>query len=245
MGQSAGQVAGQSAGQTDVQPAAQSGVQPVAGQSASGSEAVWRAGEEVAEGLLPPGSFVAVEIGDALFARIEGRSYKSGCTVPLDELRYLQVLHYDCCGVVRRGEMICNRAIADDLLAIFRTLYEAHYPIERMVLIDDYDADDERSMEANNSSAFNFRFIAGTTRLSNHSRGMAVDINPLYNPYVKRSGERLVVQPEAGRPYVDRTREFPCRIDTADLCYKEFVRRGFEWGGAWRTLKDYQHFEKH
>ncbi len=108
--------------------------------------------------------------------------------------------------------MVCNRLIADDLLEIFRTLFDARYPIERMVLIDEYDADDERSMQNNNSSAFNFRFIAGTDKLSNHSRGLAVDINPLYNPCVRRRTDgSLFVSPEAARPYADRSREFPAR----------------------------------
>jgi len=205
----------------------------------------WRAGEPVAPGEACGGCFVAREIDSALFVRIRGRSYKAECTVPLGELRYLQVLHYDLEGTVRRGELICNRAIAGELLEIFRTLYEAHYPIGRMLLIDEYGADDGRSMAANNTSAFNFRRVASSKRLSAHARGMAVDVNPLYNPCVRRRDGRLAVEPEAGRPYADRSRDFPCKIDTTDLCYREFIRRGFIWGGAWRSLKDYQHFEKH
>lgn len=189
--------------------------------------------------------FSAVPIGEEIEARIRGKSYKANCTVPFNELRYLSVLHYDLNGEIKRGEMVCNRLIADDLLEIFRVLFDARYPIERMVLIDDYDADDERSMLANNSSAFNFRFIAGTNKLSNHSRGLAVDINPLYNPYVKRRKDgTLFVSPEAARPYADRSREFPCKIDAEDLCCREFLRHGFVWGGGWHSLKDYQHFEK-
>ncbi len=189
--------------------------------------------------------FSAVPIGEEIEARMRGKSYKANCTIPFDELRYLSVLHYDLNGNIRRGEMVCNRLIADDLLEIFRTLFDARYPIERMVLIDEYDADDERSMLANNSSAFNFRFIAGTDKLSNHSRGLAVDINPLYNPCVRRRPDgTLRVSPETARPYADRSREFPCKIDAEDLCRREFLRRGFVWGGDWHSLKDYQHFEK-
>lgn len=200
--------------------------------------------EEVARIGAEP-FFSAVPIGKDIKARMRGKSYKANCTVPFDELRYLSVLHYDLNGEIRRGEMVCNRLIADDLLEIFRVLFDARYPIERMVLIDDYDADDERSMLANNSSAFNFRFIAGTNKLSSHSRGLAVDINPLYNPYVKRRKDgTLFVSPEAARPYADRSREFPCKIDADDLCCREFLRHGFVWGGDWHSLKDYQHFEK-
>lgn len=208
----------------------------------------WRAGECVSrESVAEFGidnCFTAQEIDDAVFGRIEGRSYGSGCTIPLSELRYLKVLHCDLDNNTVLGEMICNRAISDDLLEIFRTLFDAGYPIGRMVLVDEYDADDERSMSANNSSCFNFRFISGTARLSNHSSGMAVDINPLYNPYVRTSGGRTTVEPAAAAPYTDREADFPCKIDENDLCYREFRRHGFEWGGHWRSSKDYQHFEK-
>ena len=175
---------------------------------------------------------------------MQGRSFKADCTTSRDELRYLTVLHVDIEGHIRRGELVCHRAIAAELLEIFRTLYEVGYPIERMVLIDEYDADDERSMAANNSSAFNFRFISGTTRPSSHSRGMAVDINPRYNPYVVTRNGRTRIEPQAGRPYVDRTADFPYKIERDDRCCREFLRHGFVWGGDWRSCKDYQHFEK-
>ena len=188
--------------------------------------------------------FTQREIDDALFERIYGRSFKTDCTTPRSELRYLTVLHVDIEGNIRAGELICHRTIAGELLENFRTLYDAGYPIERMVLIDRYDADDERSMAANNSSAFNFRFISGTTKPSSHSRGLAVDINPLYNPYVVTRNGRTRVEPEAGRPYVDRTAAFPYKIERGDRCCQEFLRHGFVWGGDWRSCKDYQHFEK-
>jgi len=179
-------------------------------------------------------------ISDALFQRIWEKSYKRDCTVPRSELRYLQVAHYNGEGKAVQGEIVCNKAIANDLIQIFKELYQNKYPIERMQLIDDYDADDERSMEANNTSCFNFRFIAGSTKLSNHSRGMAIDINPLYNPYVR--GQR--VQPKQGRPYADRSRRFDYKIERGDLLWCLFTEHGFRWGGSWRTLKDWQHFEK-
>lgn len=208
----------------------------------------WRAGTPVSAAAVElfgeERCFTVAEIDDRLFSRIYGKSYKEVCPVPRAELRYLRVLHRDLEGRIVPGEMICNRAIAGDLVDIFRTLYKAGYPIERMVLIDEYDADDTRSMEANNSSSFNFRTVAGSAALSKHSRGMAVDINPLYNPCVSRRSGRTVVEPGAGRPYADRSRKFPCKIDHEDLCYREFTRRGFTWGGNWRSLKDYQHFEK-
>lgn len=217
------------------------------GQSADGPESLRPADTVTVSQIERFGTdswFFAREIDDAVFARIYGKSYKHGCTVPLCDLRYVRVLHYDALGRISVGEMICNKAISDDVTAIMKALFEARYPIERMVLIDEYDADDRRSMEADNSSSFNFRYISGTDRLSNHSDGMAVDINPLYNPYVRVCDGVTVVDPEAGEPYADRDRDFPYKITRGDICYREFVKRGFVWGGDWTSLKDYQHFEK-
>ncbi|MBR4778344.1 MAG: M15 family metallopeptidase [Bacteroidaceae bacterium] len=188
--------------------------------------------------------FTSSPIDSVVFARMKGKSYKDNCTIPLSELRYLRVLHYDFDGNVCQGELVCNKLISIDLLEIFEALFNARYPIEHVVLIDDYDADDEHSMTANNTSCFNFRTVAGTNKLSAHSRGMAIDINPLYNPHVKQVRGKTVVSPSAARPYADRSKTFPHKIDRQDLCYKLFVAHGFRWGGAWRSSKDYQHFEK-
>ena len=188
--------------------------------------------------------FTSSPIDSVVFARMKGKSYKDDCTIPLSELRYLRVLHYNFEGNVCQGELVCNKSISNDLLEIFEALFKARYPIERMVLIDDFDADDNRSMTANNTSCFNFRTVAGTNKLSAHSRGMAIDINPLYNPYVKQVRGKTVVSPSAANAYVNRMREFPYKIDRQDLCYRLFIDHGFRWGGAWRSSKDYQHFEK-
>ena len=204
----------------------------------------WKAGEKVSEKEVAifgkEKCFVSEEISDSIFCIMKGKSYKKNCNISRCDLRYIKVLHKNLQGETILGEMVCNKAIASDLLDIFRELYDAGYPIERMVLIDNYNADDEASMEANNSSAFNFRFIGGTNKLSNHSKGMAVDINPLYNPYVK--GEK--VQPSAARRYVNRRDTVTLAIRRGDLCHRLFTQHGFRWGGAWRRLKDYQHFEK-
>ena len=188
--------------------------------------------------------FYQQEISDSIFVRIEGKSFKENCTTPRRDLRYLKVLHYNKEGEELEGELICHKDIADDLLAIFRELHRAKYPIERMVLIDEYDADDEASMRANNTSAFNFRPASGMRRLSKHSTGMAIDINPLYNPLVKHREGRTRVYPSTATPYIDRTQDFPYKIVKGDLCYRLFKKYGFSWGGDWRRSKDYQHFEK-
>lgn len=189
--------------------------------------------------------FIAREIPDSIWARMQGRSYPQECRIARSELRYLELSFVDFDGREHVGQMVCNKQIANDLLYIFRQLYEARYPIASMRLIDDYEADDSRSMASNNTSCFCYRRIAGSKSLSKHSRGMAVDINPLYNPCVYVKSGRVL--PPEGNKYAhdrDKRKDIPSKIDTTDLCYRLFVSRGFRWGGTWRTIKDYQHFEK-
>lgn len=188
--------------------------------------------------------FYISEIPDDIFARMQGKSYKEDCTVPREDLRYVHVRHMGFDGEVKDGELVVNKAIADDVLAIFEELYKADYPIEKVRLVDEYDADDEASMSDNNSSAFNFRFISHTTRISKHGLGMAVDINTRYNPYVKTVDGKLSIEPANGADYVDRSKDFPHKIGHEDLCYKLFKEHGFTWGGDWTHSKDYQHFER-
>lgn len=209
----------------------------------------WKAGCVVSAGAVESYGvgrcFTSVPIPDAVFRRMQGKSYKKGCRVRRSSLRYVRVLHYNGQGQICMGELVCNEAISGDLVEIFRALYDARYPIERMVLVDNYGADDETSMRHNNTSCFNYRAVAGTKKLSNHSLGRAIDINPLYNPYVKRLADgTLKVSPKEGRQYSDRTKDHQYKIDTQDLCYREFVRHGFSWGGSWKSCQDYQHFEK-
>ena len=190
-------------------------------------------------------TFTVDTISDAVFQRMQGKSYKTGCTVSRSELRYLRLSHFDVNGQEHIGELVCNRLIADDLKEIFQELYRHKYPIGRMRLVDDYDADDERSMQDNNTSCFNYRPIAGSNKLSKHSRGLAIDINPLYNPCVRQQKDgTTIVQPANGKAYAKRKTRKPYMIDSNDLCYQLFIRHGFKWGGAWHSLKDYQHFER-
>ena len=188
--------------------------------------------------------FYVSEIPDDIFAKMQGKSYKTDCTVPREDLRYVHVLHTGFDGETKEGELVVNKAIADDVCDIFEKLYEAEYPIEKIRLIDEYNADDESSMSDNNSSAFNFRFISHTTKISKHGLGMAVDINTLYNPYVKTVDGKRSIEPANAADYVDRSADFPHKIDHDDLCYQLFTEHGFTWGGDWQHSKDYQHFEK-
>lgn len=193
--------------------------------------------------------FSISEISDDLFLRMKaGNTYKEDCIVPREDLRYLLVLHKDLEGNTHQGEMVVHKLIAEDVLEIFEKLYDAGYPIERMVLPDNYLADDEIMMRDNNSSSFNFRFISHTNKISKHGLGMAVDINTLYNPYHKivtneDGTTEEVIEPATGEPYLDREKDFDYKIEKDDLCYKLFTEKGFEWGGDWTDRKDYQHFE--
>lgn len=136
---------------------------------------------------------------------------------------------------VCEGELVVHADLAEEVKEIFNTLFEKRFPIERMVPVVMYGWDDDASMAANNSSAFNYRFIAGTDRLSNHSFGRAIDINPFQNPYTQRDGK---VVPD-GAQY-DPTQPGTVTEDIAAV----FKSRGWQWGGDWQDRKDWQHFEK-
>lgn len=184
--------------------------------------------------------FTAQPIPAAVEARMRGVSYPEDAEVKLSDLRYLRLSYVDYDGRDQVGELVCNKAIADDLVEIFRELYDARYPIKSMRLIDDFNGDDEASMAADNTSCFNYRKKTGMRELSKHARGLAIDINPFENPYVRPSR----VRPAGASAYADRTRDFPHKIDKNDLCYRLFRAHGFSWGGTWRSVQDYQHFEK-
>ena len=177
-----------------------------------------------------------------VMAYIKGVSYPAEDTdvISPGDFRYVHVLHIGADGNVHSGELIVNKKIAGDITDIFIKLYEAGYGIEKIKLIDEYNGDDDLSVQDNNTSSFNFRFVAGSKHLSKHSLGMAIDINPLYNPYIVNGKVA-----EWGAPYTDRTKDFPYKMTKDDLCVKLFKQHGFKWGGdCWKNTLDYQHFEK-
>ena len=188
--------------------------------------------------------FIAEPIPDGVWMRMQGKTFHKTSPVRRDDLRHVRALHWDYDNQIHIGEMVCHKLIADRVAQILRTLYEHRYPIQRMVLPDVYDADDERQMRDNNSSCYCHRVIHGSNKLSKHARGLAVDINPLYNPYYRQyaNGTR-VVQPTTATAYCDRARSFPYKIERDDLCVRLFTEAGFKWGGNWTSCKDYQHFE--
>lgn len=189
--------------------------------------------------------FTYQKLDDEIIERIQGKSYKEGAKISLDSLRYLRINYVDFNGDTKSGEMIVNKKIALKTLKVFYRLYQIEYPIQRMRLVDDYEADDESSMAANNTSAFNYRKIANSDKLSNHSKGFAIDINPRINPYITSYG----VAPSNSKVYTERDVS-KCRgkykdymIQKGDEVYNIFKKYGFSWGGDWKHAKDYQHFE--
>lgn len=185
-------------------------------------------------------------VSDALRRYITGISFPADeAEITLEELRYVHILHYDFNGESAEGELICNSAIAQDLVEIFYELYRNEYQLESVLLIEEFDGDDTASMAADNTSCFNYRPVPNTTKLSKHALGLAIDINPLYNPYITYNEDGTEnVSPENAAAYADRSSSFSYKIDEDDLCYKLFTQHGFTWGGNWNSSKDYQHFQK-
>lgn len=165
--------------------------------------------------------------------------------ITAEELRYVHVWHFDFDANPVEGELICNEYIAQDLVEIFYTLYRSEYQLQSVRLIEEFDGDDNASMEANNSSCLNHREKAAGSGLSMHAYGLAVDVNPYYNPCVTYGEDGTEnVLPASAAAYADRTQRFPYKIDEEDLCCKLFLQHGFIWGGNWNSIKDYQHFQK-
>lgn len=169
-----------------------------------------------------------------------GPTWRPGCPVGPDELRLVRVSHATPDGATATGELVVAAEAAGDVIAAFAEIYAARFPITRMTTIDAYGGDDNESMADDNTSAFNCRAITGGTGWSRHSYGLAIDVNPLRNPYV--NGETVL--PPAGQAYLDRTDVRPGMIVAGDVVVAAFTSRGFEWGGDFASLKDYQHFDR-
>ena len=170
-----------------------------------------------------------------------GPSWRPGCPVAPESLRRVEVDYVGFDGRIQRGEVIVHEELVAEVSSIFDELRRLRFPIEKMRAVAEYPgAEDELSMRDNNTSAFNCRGIPGTGRWSLHAYGRAVDINPLLNPYV----DRRVFQPANAAPYLDRGRVFPGMLNRGDAAVRAFTSRGWRWGGDWRGLVDYQHFER-
>lgn len=240
--------------ETEIETETADGISGTEGKTGDTKEETAEAGDDLRAGsCLAPGEvetagaehfFCQEAISDEIWRRMDGSSYRPGCPVAVEDLRYLRVLHYDYDGKIRVGELVANKSISDDLLSIFRRLFDARYPIEKMILIDEYGGDDELSSSDNNTSCFNYRMVAGTQKLSRHALGTAIDVNPVNNPYVTTNEEGAVIcMPSNGSAYMDRSESFDHKIDEDDLCFRLFSEYGFTWGGSWYE-PDYMHFTR-
>ena len=171
-----------------------------------------------------------------------GASWRPGCPVEPEQLRRVDVDHIGFDGQTHRGELIVREDVVPDVIAIFEQLYRLGFPIEKIRTVDRYPAaDDELSMEDNNTSAFNCRGIPGSDRWSQHAYGRAIDLNPLQNPCIYSGG---TFEPHNAAAYLDRRRTDPGLLHDGDPAVHAFTDRGWRWGGHWTTPIDYQHFER-
>ena len=191
--------------------------------------------------------------GDEVYNRIIGRSYYENDNIQLQNLRYIKLIHRNYEGQTQVGELIVNEAIEADVIDIFTEFYLSGYQVYSMFLIDNFwagdgDSSDFASIDVNNTSAFCYRTVTGSsTNLSNHAYGLAIDLNPLENPYVRFDGDGYGSSAHANAQAYNNNRssaEMPHVIDHEDLAFQLFAQHGFTWGGDWNNPKDYQHFQK-
>lgn len=182
-----------------------------------------------------------LDIPPAMQNQMRHSTWYPHCPIRLEHLAYVELSYWGFDAQPHMGTLIVHKELAAEVVAIFNNLFDHHFPIERMELIEHFQGDDKRSMSANNTSAFNCRRIAGYPNLwSQHSYGRAIDINPLLNPYVKGTE----VYPPQGKRYLDRKEKIPGKILKGDIVYRSFIQYGWDWGGNWYDAPDYQHFEK-
>jgi hypothetical protein len=186
----------------------------------------------------PHFTFAARKLSPAIRRRITGVSWHRGCPVGLARLRYLRIAYRGFDGRVHSGEMVANRSAVKPLRRVFAGLYRSRFPLRRMRLVDEYGGSDYASIEADNTSAFNCRRATGQSRWSQHAYGLALDINPIENPYVSNG---RTAHP-ASRPYLRRSRHRRGMAYAGGALVKAFSRVGWGWGGNWPDPTDYQHF---
>jgi len=178
---------------------------------------------------------------------IEGKTWRKNCPVNTDDLRYIRLKHKNFYRSERMGEIIVHKDVAAEVVEIFRELYEIGYPIQQMRLVSDFRGSDWKSIEADNTSAFNCRNVStGKKKWSKHAYGKAIDINPIENPFVSQKGR--IVHTESYK-YKKRSHKNSSFADKAMLLKKDkavkiFEKHGWKWGGDFSPYKDYQHFAK-
>jgi hypothetical protein len=187
---------------------------------------------------LPTGPPFASNVA-AVTAADLGASYHAGCPVGPGRLRRIRLSYWGFDGMPHTGALVVNADAVDAMIGAFRRLYDARFPIRQMLTVDKYGADDRASMAADNTSAFNCRFVAGSNplRWSEHAFGHAIDVNTIENPYVQGSS----VSPPAGEAYTDRSNIRPGMAYWGGALVEAFAAVGWQWGGRWSS-PDYQHF---
>jgi hypothetical protein len=184
----------------------------------------------------PPAAVHPVTVDDL------GATWRPGCPVGPELLRRVEVNFVGFDGQTHRGELVVHQDVVADVIAIFEQLHRMRYPIAKMRTVAGYPgAEDELSMEDNNTSAFNCRLLPSGNDWALHAYGRAIDVNPLINPYIDSGGN---MEPKTAGPYLDRNRPDPGMLHAGDAAVLAFTDRGWRWGGNWRTPKDYQHFER-
>ena len=167
-------------------------------------------------------------------------SWRPGCPVAPTRLRRIRFGYWGFDGRVHRGALVVESRVTGDVVAVFRRLYRARFPLRRVRPVDAYGGDDERSLAADNTAAFNCRYAvaSGPKRWSAHAYGEAIDVNPVENPYLE--GGR--VHPRAGRRFLDRSHARPGMATAGGVLVRAFASVGWRWGGRWSGSPDYQHF---
>jgi hypothetical protein len=186
-----------------------------------------------------PGSGFRARVADPAPTSVLARStWRPGCPVGASDLAWLRLAYWGFDDARHSGEMLVNGAVAEDVVEVFRELYEARFPMESMAIATRQDLDAPPTGDGNVTGAFNCRPVRGGTQFSQHAYGLAVDLNPFQNPYHRGD----VVLPELASAYLDRARVRPGMVTPDGPAVRAFSSIGWGWGGTWSTLKDYQHF---
>lgn len=187
---------------------------------------------------VPPSDAFVWTIGSIPPDVLARSSWVPECPVTVDELAYVTVAHFGFDGEFHTGEIIVNASVAQDIVEVFRTLHEARFPIEQMRVITKEEIDAPPTGDWNDTTSFVCRPAVGSNGWSNHAYGLAIDINPFHNPYLKGD----LVLPELASAYVDRSDLRPGMIQADDVVVRAFREIGWPWGGDWNSLKDWMHF---
>jgi hypothetical protein len=165
-------------------------------------------------------------------------TYRAGCPIGPQQLRTLRLSYWGFDGRAHTGALVVNRRVSADAVSVFRRLYAARFRIRRMVSVTEYRGSDDASMAADNTSGFNCRRVYRGGPWSMHAYGLAIDVNPVENPYIARG----TVSPPAGRRYLDRRRVRAGMAVAGGALVRAFDAAGWKWGGRWTSSLDYQHF---